>query len=144
MIWYNYQRKACNAVNKLLATNTCSKDSLCEIIFICERAIVKFCKDGIWAPPSSVHNLMNRYISSFSSWRCCTHSAVGFEHWSIDSCIFHGLSTPSRYCVFRGRTMRCCIAQQQLFCAFSQSGCPCDIGCQEFNNTKSFYPYHNW
>ena len=34
--------------------------------------------------------------------------------------------------------MRCYIAIQQLFCAFSQRGCPFDIGCQEFNNTKSF------
>ena len=122
MIWYNYQSMRSCKHRKLLAT--ASKDSLCEITFICDRAIIKFCKGGDWAPPSSAHNLMNRYISSFSSWRCCTPSAMGFEHWSIDSCVLHSLSNPSRYCVLRGRSMRYYIANQQLLCAFSKRGCP--------------------
>ena len=136
MIWYIYQSMQSCKRRKLLVT--ASKNSLCEITFICDRVIIKFCKGRVWAPPSSVHNLMNRYISSFSGWRCCTPSAMGFEHWSIDSCILHSLSNPSRYCVLRGRSTRCYITNQQLLCAFSMRGCPFNIGCQKFNNTKSF------
>ena len=34
--------------------------------------------------------------------------------------------------------MRYYIANQQLLCAFSKRGCPFNIGCQKFNNTKFF------